>query len=91
MRKFAKIAGLEVQHVFGDYELNITVPADFIVGATGSLQNPKEVLTKKELLMKTCNGKLEKATKITNYLFHLEPLPNLLEVCLVLIFSCCMP
>ena len=34
---------------FGDYELNITVPADFIVGATGSLQNPKEVLTKKEL------------------------------------------
>ena len=33
---------------FGDYELNITVPADFIVGATGSLENPKEVLTKKE-------------------------------------------
>ena len=34
---------------FGDYELNITVPADFIVAATGSLQNPEEVLTKKEL------------------------------------------
>ena len=34
---------------FGDYELNITVPADFIVAATGSLQNPKEVLNKKEL------------------------------------------
>ena len=34
---------------FGDYELNITVPADFIVAATGSLQNAKEVLNKKEL------------------------------------------
>ena len=34
---------------FGDYELNITVPADFIVAATGSLQNPKEVLNKDEL------------------------------------------
>ena len=34
---------------FGDYELNITVPADFIVAATGSLQNPKDVLNKKEL------------------------------------------
>ena len=31
---------------FGDYELNITVPADFIVAATGDLQNAKEVLTK---------------------------------------------
>ena len=35
--------------VFGDYELEITVPADFIVGATGELQNPQEVLTKKEI------------------------------------------
>ena len=35
--------------VFGDYELEITVPADFIVGATGELQNPEEVLTKKEI------------------------------------------
>lgn len=34
---------------FGDYELNITVPSDFIVGATGALQNPEEVLSKKEL------------------------------------------
>ena len=29
---------------FGDYEVNITVPADHIVEATGSLQNPKKVL-----------------------------------------------
>ena len=42
---------------FGDYELNITVPADFIVAATGSLQNPKEVLNKIEL------ERLEKAKK----------------------------
>ena len=34
---------------FGDYELNITVPSDFIVGATGALQNAEEVLNKKEL------------------------------------------
>ncbi|MCS7075743.1 MAG: M1 family metallopeptidase [Bacteroidia bacterium] len=30
---------------FGDFILEITVPADHIVGATGVLQNPKEVLT----------------------------------------------
>lgn len=30
---------------FGDYEVNLTVPRDFIVGATGTLQNPYDVLT----------------------------------------------
>ncbi|MDB4584453.1 M1 family metallopeptidase, partial [Draconibacterium sp.] len=30
---------------FGDYEVSLTVPADHIVGATGELQNAKEVLT----------------------------------------------
>ena len=34
---------------FGDYEVEITVPADHIVGATGTLSNPKEVLTKGQL------------------------------------------
>jgi len=31
---------------FGNYDVSITVPADHVVGATGSLQNPKDVLTK---------------------------------------------
>ncbi|WP_185783052.1 M1 family metallopeptidase [Croceivirga lutea] len=31
---------------FGDYEVNITVPADHIVDATGVLQNRKDVFTK---------------------------------------------
>lgn len=30
---------------FGDYEVNINVPADHIVAATGELQNPEKVLT----------------------------------------------
>ncbi|WP_439483502.1 M1 family metallopeptidase [Cyclobacterium plantarum] len=35
--------------VFGDYEVAITVPADHMVGATGVLQNPEEVLSSKEM------------------------------------------
>ena len=31
---------------FGDYEVNLTVPSDHIVDATGVLQNEKDVLTK---------------------------------------------
>lgn len=30
---------------FGDYEVDLTVPADHIVAATGTIQNPEEVLT----------------------------------------------
>ena len=33
---------------FGDYKVNITVPSDHILEATGSLQNPKEVLSREE-------------------------------------------
>ncbi|MHB0756311.1 M1 family metallopeptidase [Polaribacter sp. M15] len=33
---------------FGDYEVNLTVPADHIVEATGVLQNEKDVLTKEQ-------------------------------------------
>lgn len=34
---------------FGNYEVRITVPADHMVGATGELQNPEEVLSSTEL------------------------------------------
>lgn len=34
---------------FGDYEVHITVPADHMVGATGVLQNPEDVLSATEL------------------------------------------
>ncbi len=34
---------------FGDYEVEIEVPSDHLVAATGELQNPKDVLTKSQL------------------------------------------
>ncbi len=34
---------------FGDYNLEITVPAGYIVAATGSLENPRDVLTATQL------------------------------------------
>lgn len=33
---------------FGNYEVNITVPSDHVMEATGTLQNPKEVLSRTE-------------------------------------------
>ena len=33
---------------FGDYEVNLTVPDDHVVGATGVIQNTDEVLTQKQ-------------------------------------------
>jgi hypothetical protein len=42
---------------FGDFTVNITVPEDHMLGATGVLQNENEVLTKKE------RSRLEKARK----------------------------
>ena len=33
---------------FGNYRVRITVPSDHIVGATGEIQNPQEVLTKEQ-------------------------------------------
>lgn len=34
---------------FGDYEVDITVPSDFIVGASGTLQNAGDVLTAQQM------------------------------------------
>jgi hypothetical protein len=42
---------------FGDYEVRITVPADHLVSATGTLQNPGKVLTKAQ------RDRLEEARK----------------------------
>ncbi|MEM9919245.1 MAG: M1 family metallopeptidase [Bacteroidota bacterium] len=35
--------------VFGDYEVNLTVPADHMVAATGVLQNTKNILSKEQI------------------------------------------
>jgi hypothetical protein len=43
--------------VFGNYRVRITVPADHIVGATGTIQNAREVLSKDQL------ARYEKAKK----------------------------
>ncbi len=34
---------------YGDFEVELTVPRDFVVLATGELQNPEEVLTREQL------------------------------------------
>ena len=51
---------------FGDYEVNITVPSDHIVSATGLLQNPRQVLTSKQ------RKRLDKATA-TKQVFVVTP------------------
>jgi len=43
------LGGGEFALTFGNYKVRITVPSDHIVGATGWLQNPKEVLTKDQI------------------------------------------
>jgi len=48
---------------FGNYEVNMTVPADHIVASTGVLQNPEEVLTSTQI------SRLEKAKTAKRPLF----------------------
>jgi hypothetical protein len=43
------LGGGEFALTFGNYDVKITVPSDHIVGATGWIQNPKEVLTATQL------------------------------------------
>ena len=43
------LGGGEFALTFGDYEVDLTVPSDFIVGATGTLENAKDVLTSDQI------------------------------------------
>ena len=43
------LGGGEFALTFGNYDVKITVPSDHVVGATGWLQNPKEVLSAKQI------------------------------------------
>ncbi len=49
---------------YGDYNLSITVPAGYIVAATGSLENPKEVLTPTQITRLAEALKSEKVVNI---------------------------
>ncbi|MCC2616979.1 M1 family metallopeptidase [Aestuariibacter halophilus] len=52
---------------FGNYDVDITVPADHIVSATGELQNPRDVLTK------TQRDRLEQAKTAERTVFVVTP------------------
>ena len=52
---------------FGDYDVKITVPADHVVAATGVLQNPNQVLTKKQ------RKRLQKAKKANKPVLIITP------------------
>lgn len=45
-QQFQKLGEFALE--FGDYDVEITVPADHIVASTGQLQNPENVLSKKQ-------------------------------------------
>ncbi len=52
---------------FGDYDVEITVPADHIVSSTGELKNPKQVLTKTQI------ARLKKAETAERPMFIVTP------------------
>lgn len=52
---------------FGDFLLRLTVPADHVVAATGVLQNPEEVLTRKQ------RSRLEEAKTSSSPVFVVTP------------------
>ena len=52
---------------FGDYSVDITVPADHIVSSTGVLQNPADVLTRTQI------KRLEQAEKADKPVFIVTP------------------
>jgi len=52
---------------FGDYKVAITVPADHVVASTGSLQNPKDVLTEEQ------RKRLKEAENVDTPMFIITP------------------
>ena len=52
---------------FGNFEVEITVPADHVVGATGQLQNPEQVLTAEQ------RKRFEKAKTAAEPIFIVTP------------------
>jgi peptidase M1-like protein len=49
---------------YGDYTLAVTVPAGYIVAATGALENPREVLTTTEIARLAEAAKTEKVVRV---------------------------
>jgi hypothetical protein len=49
---------------YGDYTLTVTVPAGYIVAATGSLENPREVLTATEIARLAEAAKTDKVIRV---------------------------
>ena len=49
---------------FGDYTLSVTVPAGYIVAATGALQNPREVLTPTQIARHAAAAKSDTVVRI---------------------------
>ena len=62
--------------IFGDYDVKITVPEDFVVGATGSLQNPDEVLSEEQIK----NAKISQQKNVDAYRISAEKETRLLDI-----------
>jgi hypothetical protein len=49
---------------YGDYDLSVTVPAAYIVAATGALQNPRDVLTPTQIARLAAAAKTDSTVRI---------------------------
>ncbi|MDZ7716313.1 MAG: M1 family metallopeptidase [Balneolaceae bacterium] len=71
--------GREFYGVWGDFEVNITIDASYVMGATGHLQNPEEIghgYQKSEDFEQPADGKLTwkwKAEKVHDFMWGADP------------------